>query len=143
MREVQDLGAVRLPAQVGLDGDADDDVARQLGRLRDGELRRGPDDLPLCLGAALEADVRPGQTEMVKVFGVDLGKLLRVERRAEVPGGRGGRLRRVVPAAEGGDQYRAPKALGHGVDAQRIHRLKREFITRLYVANSRCSIRNF
>jgi hypothetical protein len=62
-----------------LDRDPDDDVAGEIGPLGDRELGGRPGDLPLGLGAWFEADIRPGQAEVVELLGVDLSELVGVE----------------------------------------------------------------
>jgi hypothetical protein len=85
---------------MGLDGDADDDVALELGRLGQGELGGGPDDLTLGSRAGLEAHVRPREAEVVKIFRVDAREGAGGPQLAQVPGGGAGGLGRVVPAGE-------------------------------------------
>src|SRR5439155_6596963 len=117
-RELEDGTAIGLPPEVRLGRDADDEVARELGPLGDGELGRGPDDLTFRLGPRLEADVRPREAEMVELLGIDLGELLGVEGGGEVArGGRRG-LGRVVPAAERHDEHGPSPAVGQRVDGE-------------------------
>src|SRR5713101_7246520 len=83
-----------------LDGDAHHDVPLQLRGLGEGELGGRPDDLALGPGAGLEAYVGPGEAEVVKIFRVDAGERPRRPDLAQVAGGGGGGLGRVVPARE-------------------------------------------
>src|SRR5262249_25012906 len=121
--EVQDLAAVGLPSQVRLDGDPHDDVPVQIRSSGQGELGSRPRDLAFGLGAWLEADLRPGEAEVIELLGIDFGELLGSQGRSKVPHGRRRRLGGVVPAGKGHYQYRPPQALRTGVDFQRIHRL--------------------
>src|SRR6266849_4880160 len=104
-----------------LDGDANDDVARQLGHLGDREFGGRPGNLAFRVGTWLEANVRPRETEVIELLGIDLGELFGVERRAQVANRRRRRFRRVVPAAERHDQDRPAKTFCTGVDLQRVH----------------------
>jgi len=111
-RELENRAAVGLPAQVWLDGHAQDDVARQRRSLADRELRGRPRDLTLGLRAGLEANVRSGEAEVVELLGIDLGELLGPEGRAQVAHGGCRRFGGVVPAAKRHDQDGPAEALG-------------------------------
>src|SRR5258705_6621104 len=87
-----------------LRGHPHDEVALEGGVPREGKIGRRPDDLPLASRTRLEAHVRPGQTEVVKLLGVDGGEGLRRPDLTQVTGSRGGGLRRVVPARKRKDQ---------------------------------------
>jgi hypothetical protein len=95
-----------------LDGHAHDDVPRQGRCLADREVGRRPGDLTIGLRAGLEADVRPGEAEVVELLGIDLGEFLGPEGRTQVAHGGRRRFRGVVPAAKRHDQDGPAEALG-------------------------------
>ena len=119
--EIEHQIAVGLPAQMRLDGDPHDDVARQIRSLGDREFGGRPGDLTLRVGARLEADIGPGEAEVIELLGVDLGELLGVKRGAQIPHRGRRRLGCVVPAAERHDQDRPTQTLRPGVDFQGVH----------------------
>ena len=129
--ELEHGPAVRLPAQVRLGRDPDDQVAVEVARAGDGELHGRPHDLALGLRAGPEPDVGTGLAEVVEGLGVDLGELLGAEGRRQVAGRRRRRLGGVVPAAERGDEDRPTQARGQRVDGERVHRLLGVFLASL------------
>ena len=124
-RQLEHGVAVRPPPQVRLGSDAHDEIAREIGRLGDRELRDRPDHLPLRLGAGLEAHVRAGQPEVVELLRVDLRELLPGERCGQVARRRRRRLRRVVPAGERQQHDGPAEGRGHRVDFQWVHRRRK------------------
>src|SRR5262249_30942035 len=109
----------RPPAYVRFDPEQEQNIAIERPRLGVVESRLRPVDL--TGDPVNERNVRAGRLEVEEALGIDVRNLIGAPQPREVPGRQRGRLRTVVPTAEGGNENRPSELRPGGNPKLRSH----------------------